>query len=79
MLLVVGAIIAAFVLLLRRPSPESAVADKSIAVLPFENLSSEKENAYFTDGVTNIIRKVAIDRETADRLTAALGYFMTIA
>src|SRR6059058_800945 len=50
--LALGAIIAAFVLLLlRRPSLESAVADKSIAVLPFENLSSEKENAYFTDGV----------------------------
>src|SRR5438034_4259150 len=25
--------------------------DKSIAVLPFENLSDEKENAYFADGV----------------------------
>src|SRR5207249_11930686 len=29
-----------------RRSPE-----KSIAVLPFENLSSDKENAFFTDGV----------------------------
>ena len=54
-LLVLGAIIAAFVFLLRRPSLESAVADKSIAVLPFENLSSEKENAYFTDGVQDEI------------------------
>jgi len=53
--LALGAIIAAFVLLLRRPSPESAVADKSIAVLPFENLSSEKENSYFTDGVQDEI------------------------
>jgi TolB-like protein/thioredoxin-like negative regulator of GroEL len=53
--LALGAIIAAFVLLLRRPSPESAVADKSIAVLPFENLSSEKENAYFSDGVQDEI------------------------
>src|SRR4030095_2660199 len=25
--------------------------DKSIAVLPFENLSNEKENAYFADGI----------------------------
>src|SRR5689334_10842453 len=55
MLLVVGAIIAAFVLLLRRPSLESTWVDKSIAVLPFENLSSEKENAYFTDGVQDEI------------------------
>ena len=53
-LLVLGAIIGAFVLL-RRPSLESAVAAKSIAVLPFENLSSEKENAYFTDGVQDEI------------------------
>jgi TolB-like protein/class 3 adenylate cyclase/Tfp pilus assembly protein PilF len=33
----------------------SAVLEKSIAVLPFENLSAEKENAYFTDGVQNEI------------------------
>ena len=30
-------------------------AEKSIAVLPFENLSSEKENAYFADGVQDEI------------------------
>jgi TolB-like protein/Tfp pilus assembly protein PilF len=29
--------------------------DKSIAVLPFENLSDEKENAYFADGVQDEI------------------------
>ena len=29
--------------------------DKSIAVLPFENLSDQKENAYFTDGVQDEI------------------------
>src|SRR5438067_2585480 len=28
-----------------------AVVQKSVAVLPFENLSSDKENAFFTDGV----------------------------
>src|SRR5206468_4488026 len=31
------------------------ISDKSIAVLPFENLSEEKQNAYFTDGVQNEI------------------------
>src|SRR5262249_13189609 len=31
------------------------VAEKSIAVLPFENLSNEKENAYFADGVQDEI------------------------
>src|SRR6202140_3604401 len=29
--------------------------EKSIAVLPFENLSSDKENAYFSDGITEEI------------------------
>src|SRR5438477_1100975 len=32
-----------------------AVVQKSVAVLPFENLSSDKENAYFTDGVQDEI------------------------
>src|SRR5882672_11494584 len=51
-LLVLGAIIAALVFLLHRSTRAPlAVLDKSIAVLPFENLSSDKENAYFTDGV----------------------------
>src|SRR4030095_10992565 len=32
-------------------SQSLAIRDRSIAVLPFENLSSDKENAFFTDGV----------------------------
>ncbi len=36
------------------PSAPS-VPDKSIAVLPFENLSANQENAYFADGVQNEI------------------------
>jgi len=32
-----------------------SIVEKSIAVLPFENLSSDKENAYFTDGVQDEI------------------------
>src|SRR5204862_7163226 len=32
-----------------------AIPEKSIAVLPFENLSNEKENAYFADGVQDEI------------------------
>src|SRR5436190_4974392 len=35
--------------------PPPAVAEKSIAVLPFENLSDQKQNAYFTDGVQDEI------------------------
>jgi len=34
---------------------ESVVPEKSIAVLPFENLSAEQENAFFTDGVQDEI------------------------
>ena len=36
-----------------RPHPEQvpSVPDKSIAVLPFENMSDEKENAFFADGM----------------------------
>jgi TolB-like protein/class 3 adenylate cyclase/Tfp pilus assembly protein PilF len=36
------------------PSPEK-IAEKSIAVLPFENLSDDKQNAFFTDGVQDEI------------------------
>src|SRR5205807_2746347 len=33
------------------PRASARKVDKSIAVLPFENLSDEKENAYFADGI----------------------------
>jgi TolB-like protein/class 3 adenylate cyclase/Flp pilus assembly protein TadD len=36
-------------------STAAAIPEKSIAVLPFENLSAEKENAYFADGVQDEI------------------------
>ena len=35
--------------------PPVSIPEKSIAVLPFENLSSDKENSYFTDGVQDEI------------------------
>src|SRR6516162_7731834 len=35
----------------RSSRPSLPVPEKSIAVLPFENLSSDKENAYFADGI----------------------------
>jgi TolB-like protein/class 3 adenylate cyclase/Flp pilus assembly protein TadD len=43
------------------PPPLTApVPEKSIAVLPFENLSSDKENAYFADGIQDeILTKLA--------------------
>ena len=55
-LLVVAAIVGAFFFALRRPaSSPLRVAEKSIAVLPFENLSDEKQNEYFADGVQDEI------------------------
>jgi TolB-like protein/Tfp pilus assembly protein PilF len=33
------------------PAAMSAIREKSIAVLPFENLSEDKANAYFADGI----------------------------
>jgi len=55
-LLVLGSIIAGVLFFARAP-PTSAlrVLDKSIAVLPFENLSEEKQNQYFADGVQDEI------------------------
>src|SRR6059058_417145 len=55
-LLVLAAVVAAFLLVLRRPMRSAlTVAEKSIAVLPFENLSEEKDNAFFADGVQDEI------------------------
>jgi TolB-like protein/class 3 adenylate cyclase/Tfp pilus assembly protein PilF len=36
-------------------SPAPAIPEKSIAVLPFENLSSDKENAFFAQGIQDEI------------------------
>src|SRR5205809_472595 len=55
-LLMLAAIVAAFVFLLRRPTRSAlATPEKSIAVLPFENLSRDPDNAYFADGIQDEI------------------------
>jgi serine/threonine-protein kinase len=56
-LLVVAAFAAALLSFLRKEPARSlaAAVEKSIAVLPFENLSEEKANAFFADGVQDEI------------------------
>jgi serine/threonine-protein kinase len=56
-LLVVAALAAAVFFSLRKAPPRSlaTAVEKSIAVLPFENLSEEKANAFFTEGVQDEI------------------------
>src|SRR5437588_2120895 len=55
-LLVLAAVVGAFIFALRKPTRSSlSIAEKSIAVLPFENLSEEKQNEFFADGVQDQI------------------------
>ncbi len=51
MLVAAGVAISAAAGLFLLPRISARKIDKSIAVLPFENLSAEKENAYFADGI----------------------------
>ena len=67
-----------FLLAPRRAAPHgelsSSGSSKSIAVLPFENLSSDKENAYFADGIQDeILTKLAsiADLKVISRISTA--------
>jgi len=51
MLVATGIIISAAAGFFLLPRASARKIDKSIAVLPFENLSDDKENAYFADGI----------------------------
>ena len=51
MLVVTGVAVSAAAGFFLLPRVSAHKCDKSIAVLPFENLSDEKENAYFADGI----------------------------
>jgi TolB-like protein/Tfp pilus assembly protein PilF len=45
-------------------SPVAAVNDKSIAVLPFENMSDDKDSGFFADGIhEDILTNLALIRE----------------
>jgi TolB-like protein/Tfp pilus assembly protein PilF len=60
-LLLVAALIAGLILFVHRPHTREAAAtaatvpEKSVAVLPFANLSDDKANAYFADGIQDEI------------------------
>jgi TolB-like protein/Tfp pilus assembly protein PilF len=53
--LLVLLLLATALILSRRTVPISAIPEKSIAVLPFQNLSEDKGNAYFADGIQDEI------------------------
>jgi TolB-like protein/Flp pilus assembly protein TadD len=55
MLIGIGVIISAGAGFFLMPRASARKIDKSIAVLPFQNLSDEKENAYFADGIQDDI------------------------
>jgi len=55
MLVAIGVIISAGAGFFLLPRASARKIDKSIAVLPFQSLSDEKENAYFADGVQDDI------------------------
>jgi len=55
MLIATGVIISAAAGLFLLPRVSARKIDKSIAVLPFQNLSDEKDNAYFADGIQDDI------------------------
>src|SRR5947207_13701407 len=55
-LLVLAAVVVAFIFVLHRPTRSVLnIAEKSIAVLPFENLSRDPDNAYFAGGIPDEI------------------------
>jgi TolB-like protein/Flp pilus assembly protein TadD len=55
LLIATGVIVSAAAGFFLLPHASARKIDKSIAVLPFQNLSDEKENAYFADGIQDDI------------------------
>jgi TolB-like protein/Tfp pilus assembly protein PilF len=93
-LLVAGALVAAIMMFWHRPStksanifPSVAILENSIAVLPFENLSRDPDNAYFATGIQDeILTRLAkisalrvISRSSTQQYAAKPGNLSEIA
>src|SRR4026209_2033932 len=64
LLVATGVIVSAAAGFFLLPRASARKIDKSIAVLPFQNLSNEKTNAYFAEGIQNeILTKLATVRD----------------
>src|SRR5262249_49693525 len=64
LLVVAGAIISTAAGFFLLPRASARKIDKSVAVLPFQNLSDEKANTYFAEGIQNeILTKLATVRD----------------
>ena len=64
LLVAAGAIISTAAGFFLLPRASARKIDKSVAVLPFQNLSDEKANAYFAEGIQNeILTKLATVRD----------------
>src|SRR4029434_3628312 len=64
LLVAAGAIISTAAGFFLLPRASARKIDKSVAVLPFQNLSDEKANAYFAEGIQNeILTKLAAIRD----------------
>jgi len=64
LLVAAGAIISTAAGFFLLPRASARKIDKSVAVLPFQNLSDEKENVYFAEGIQNeILTKLAAVRD----------------
>jgi TolB-like protein len=74
-LMLLGAVVTAFFIVAKKSARStSTIPEKSIAVLPFENLSEDKANAYFADGIQDeILTKLAsiADLKVISRTSAA--------